>query len=286
MSTADKRFALEQIAANKCFGGQQLRFSHHSPILNCTMTFSVYLPPQAEQHSVPVLYWLSGLTCTDENFVNKAGAQRWAAQYGLAIVCPDTSPRGEDVPDDPADGWDFGHGAGFYLNASEPPWSRHYRMYDYVVSELPELLAQNFPLDTARAAISGHSMGGHGALTIALKNPQRYRSASAFSPVCAPMRCPWGQKAFGHYLGSDQSLWREHDTTELLRDNPAALPMRVDQGDADGFLEEQLKTDLLERACEEAGYAIDIRMQAGYNHSYFFIATFIEEHIRFHAGHL
>jgi S-formylglutathione hydrolase len=286
MSKADKRFALEQIAANKCFGGQQLRYRHRSPTLDCAMTFSVYLPPQAEQQSVPVLYWLSGLTCTDENFVNKAGAQRWGAQHGLAIVCPDTSPRGDNVPADPAGGWDFGLGAGFYLNASQPPWSRHYRMYDYVVSELPALLAQNFPLDTARASISGHSMGGHGALTIALKNPQRYRSASAFSPVCAPMQCPWGQKAFGHYLGSDQSQWREHDTTELLRGNPVALPMRVDQGDADGFLETQLKTDLLARACEETGYAIDIRMQAGYDHSYFFIASFIEEHIRFHAGHL
>ena len=280
------RYPLQQISANKCFGGQQLRYRHTSPTLNCEMTFSVYLPPQAEQYSVPVLYWLSGLTCTDENFVNKAGAQRWAAQYGLAIVCPDTSPRGDEVPGDPQDSWDFGHGAGFYLNASLPPWNTHYRMYDYVVSELPGVLAQHFPVDTAKASISGHSMGGHGALTIALKNPRQYRSASAFSPICAPMQCPWGQKAFGYYLGDDPAKWRDYDTTELLRDKPTQLPMRVDQGDADGFLVEQLKTELLTRACEQSGYAIDIRMQAGYDHSYFFIASFIEEHIRFHAGHL
>ncbi len=286
MSHADDRDALSQISANKCFGGQQLRYSHPSPTLNCSMTFSVYLPPQAELHSVPVLYWLSGLTCSDENFVNKAGAQRSAAHYGIAIVCPDTSPRGPDVADDPEGAWDFGLGAGFYLNAGQSPWSRHYRMYDYIVSELPRVLAKGFPLDTARSSLSGHSMGGHGALTIALKNPRRYRSVSAFSPVCAPMQCPWGKKAFGHYLGNDQSQWREYDTTELLRANPVQLPMRVDQGDADGFLDEQLKTELLARACRETGYAIDIRMQAGYDHSYFFIASFIEEHIRFHAGHL
>jgi S-formylglutathione hydrolase len=277
---------LEQLSANKCFGGQQLRYRHLSPTLHCTMTFSLYLPPQAELHAVPVLYWLSGLTCSDENFVTKAGAQRWAAQYGVAIVCPDTSPRGEGVADDPEGAWDFGLGAGYYLNATRQPWRDHYQMYDYIVTELPELIAKNFPLDSARASIFGHSMGGHGALTIALKNPQTYRSVSAFSPICAPMQCPWGQKAFAHYLGNDPSQWRAYDTTELLRHARLQLPMRVDQGDADGFLHEQLKTGLLAQASKACGYDIDIKMQPGYDHSYFFIASFIEEHIRFHAAYL
>ncbi len=277
---------LAQLSANKCFGGQQLRYRHLSPTLHCNMTFSVYLPPQAELHAVPVLYWLSGLTCNDENFVTKAGAQRWAAQYGLAIVCPDTSPRGEGVADDPQGTWDLGLGAGFYLNASRQPWRDHYQMYDYIVTELPALIATNFPLDSARASIFGHSMGGHGALTIALKNPQKYRSVSAFSPICAPMQCPWGQKAFAHYLGDDRNQWRAYDTTELLREARVQLPMRVDQGDADGFLHEQLKTELLAQASQEYGYAIDINMQPGYDHSYFFIASFMAEHIRFHAAYL
>lgn len=277
---------MEQIAAARCFGGQQLRFAHQSDTLDCKMHFSIYLPPQAEQHSVPVLYWLSGLTCTDENFVSKAGAQRYAAEYGIAIVTPDTSPRGEAVPDDPDGAWDFGHGAGFYVNATQQPWAQHYLMYDYIVQELPELVNKRFPVDDKRMSISGHSMGGHGALTIGLKNSARYRSISAFSPICSPLACPWGEKALGNYLGDDKSLWREHDATELLRATETRLPIRVDQGLADDFLAEQLKTELLQRASEEASYPVDIQMHAGYDHSYYFIASFIGEHLRFHAGHL
>jgi S-formylglutathione hydrolase len=277
---------MEQIAANKCFGGQQLRYRHTSKVLNCEMTFSVYLPPQAEQRSVPVLYWLSGLTCNDENFVHKAGAQRYAAHYGIAIVTPDTSPRGEGVPDDANGDWDLGLGAGFYLNATQSPWRQHYQMYDYIVDELPGIIGANFPIETGNAAISGHSMGGHGALSIALKNPQRYRSASAFSSICAPTQCPWGEKAFSHYLGEDKNLWREYDTCALIEQATSQLPIRVDQGDADNFLQEQLKTDLLVEAAKRADYPLDVHRQPGYDHSYFFIATFIEEHLRFHASHL
>lgn len=277
---------MQQIGANKCFGGQQLRYQHDSSVLGCSMSFSIYLPPQAEQRAVPVLYWLSGLTCNDENFVAKAGAQRYAAQYGIAIVTPDTSPRGEQVPDDINGDWDFGLGAGFYVNATREPWRQHYQMYDYIVEELPALVLANFPVDAQRSAISGHSMGGHGALTIALKNPGRYRSASAFSPICAPMQCPWGQKALGHYLGDKQGDWQQYDTTVLLRQAQEHLPILVDQGDADNFLEQQLKTPLLQQACEEAGYPVTIQMQKGYDHSYFFIASFIGDHLRFHARYL
>ena len=277
---------MEQIAEQKSFGGRQLRFTHSSEALNCAMTFSVYLPPAAANESVPVLYWLSGLTCTDENFVTKAGAQQYAAQYGVAIVAPDTSPRGEQVPDDPDGAYDFGLGAGFYVNATQEPWSAHYQMYDYILEELPALVAANLPLAGDRAGIFGHSMGGHGALTIALKNPDRYRSMSAFSPICSPLACPWGQKALGRYLGEDQATWGQYDSTELIRTASQQLPVLVDQGDADDFLEEQLKTGLLEQACADSGYPVTIRMQEGYDHSYFFIASFIGEHIQFHAQHL
>ena len=277
---------MEQIGANKCFGGQQQRFRHHSAVLGCDMTFSVYLPPQAEKAPVPVVWWLSGLTCTDENFVTKAGAQRYAAELGLALVAPDTSPRGEGVPDDPEGAWDFGLGAGFYVNATEEPWRSHYRMYDYLVRELPDLVAASCPVDLMRAGISGHSMGGHGALTIALRNPGRFRSVTAFSPICSPSRCPWGEKALGNYLGPDRDAWRDYDATLLLAASDERLPVLVDQGDADGFLAEQLRTELLREACEEAGYPMTIRMQPGYDHSYFFIASFIGEHLDFHAGHL
>jgi len=277
---------VEQIGANKCFGGQQLRFRHHSTVLGCDMTFSVYLPPQVEKSPVPVVWWLSGLTCTDENFVTKAGAQRYAAELGLALVAPDTSPRGEGVPDDPEGAWDCGLGAGFYVNATEAPWRSHYRMYDYVVRELPDLVGAGFPVDLARAGISGHSMGGHGALTIALRNPGRFRSVTAFSPICSPSRCPWGEKALGNYLGPDRDTWREYDASLLLAASREHLPVLVDQGDADGFLAEQLRTELLSEACAEAGYPMTIRMQPGYDHSYFFIASFIGEHLGFHAGHL
>jgi S-formylglutathione hydrolase len=277
---------VEQIGANKCFGGQQQRFRHHSAVLGCDMTFSVYLPPQAETAPVPVVWWLSGLTCTDENFVTKAGAQRYAAELGLALVAPDTSPRGQGVPDDPEGAWDFGLGAGFYVNATEEPWRSHYRMYDYVVRELPDLVGASCPVDLTRAGISGHSMGGHGALTIALRNPGRFRSVTAFSPICSPTRCPWGEKALGNYLGPDRDAWRDYDATQLLAASEERLPVLVDQGDADGFLAEQLRTELLREACEQAGYPMTIRMQPGYDHSYFFIASFIGEHLDFHAGHL
>jgi S-formylglutathione hydrolase len=277
---------MEQIGEIRSFGGRQLRFSHTSKTLNCDMQFSVYLPPAAENGAVPVLYWLSGLTCTDENFVQKAGAQQYAAQHGVAIVAPDTSPRGEGVPDDPDAAYDFGLGAGFYVNAEQAPWSQHYRMYDYVVDELPALVAENLPIDSDRAGIFGHSMGGHGALTIALKNPERYRSASAFAPICSPLNCPWGHKALGNYIGDDRQAWKQYDTTELVKVADRQLPVLVDQGDADNFLAEQLKTELLEQASSDAKYPMTIRMQAGYDHSYFFIASFIGEHIAFHRQHL
>ncbi|MAZ69427.1 S-formylglutathione hydrolase [Porticoccus sp.] len=277
---------MEQIDAHRCFDGQQLRFRHRADSLDCDMTFSIYLPPQADQRAVPALYWLSGLTCTDENFVIKAGAQRYAAEYGIALIAPDTSPRGEGVPDDPAGAYDFGLGAGFYLNATRRPWDRHYRMYDYVVDELPRLINDHFPVDYEKIAISGHSMGGHGALTIALKNPDRYRSVSAFAPVCSPMRCPWGEKALGTYLGDDRDSWRQYDSCELIRQAPHHLPMLVDQGKADDFLDSQLKPHLLAEAAQQAGYPLDIRYRPGYDHSYFFISSFIGDHLRFHARHL
>lgn len=277
---------MEEIARSRSFGGWQLRFRHRSSVLSCDMHFSLYLPPQAEQERVPLLTWLSGLTCTDENFVQKAGAQRAAAQYGVALLAPDTSPRGEDVPDDPNGAWDLGLGAGFYVNATQAPWDRHYRMYDYVVDELPALVfgAQG-ALDADAQAIFGHSMGGHGALTIALRNAARYRSVSAFAPICSPMHCPWGEKAFGAYLGADRDSWRACDSCELLRQADVTLPLLVDQGSADAFLAEQLRTELLEQVCAERDAPATIRRQEGYDHSYFFIASFIDEHIAFHAGH-
>ena len=274
---------IEQVAANRCFEGSQLRFTHAADTTHCDMNLSVFLPPAAQQGSVPVIYWLSGLTCTDENFVQKAGAQRYAAEHGVAIVAPDTSPRGDSVPDDADGAWDFGLGAGFYVNATQAPWNTHYQMYDYITQELPALIAEHFPIDQERSAIMGHSMGGHGALTIALKNPTQYRSVSAFSPIVAPTQCPWGEKAFSHYLGDDRESWQAYDTCELIRGGAKALPMLVDQGEADDFLSEQLKTELLEQACVETDYAATIRRQPGYDHSYFFIASFIGSHIAFHA---
>ena len=218
--------------------------------------------------------------------MTKAGAQQAAAEHGIAIVAPDTSPRGEGVPDDPDGAYDFGLGAGFYVNATEAPWSQHYRMYDYIVDELPTLIAEHFPLDVARSGIFGHSMGGHGALTIALKNPEKYRSVSAFAPICAPSECPWGEKALGSYLGNDRSSWRDYDAVALLEEGAALAPLKVDQGSADGFLEEQLKTERLIETLNKRGDNADVRYREGYDHSYFFIATFIAEHIAFHAGHL
>lgn len=279
--------ALQHIGANRCFGGQQLRYKHGSKVLGCEMVFSVYLPPQAsDQNNVPVLYWLSGLTCTDENFVTKAGAQQYAAKYGVAIVAPDTSPRGEGVPDDPDGAYDFGLGAGFYVNATQEPWAKHYRMYDYIVDELPTLISNEFPVDGSRASIFGHSMGGHGALTIALKNSEKFASVSAFSPIVSPINCPWGEKALGNYLGNNRDSWKAYDTCELVKTAESPLPVLVDQGGADGFLKEQLKTGMLLEASINSQYPMDIRIQAGYDHSYFFVASFIEDHIRFHSQHL
>ncbi len=267
-------------------GGRVETLRHASACSACDMQLSVFVPPQAEQGPVPVLYWLSGLTCTDENFTTKAGAQRWAAECGLMLVAPDTSPRGEHVPDDPEGAWDLGHGAGFYVNATQEPWSANYRMYDYVVDELPALIEAHYPVDPARRAISGHSMGGHGALVAALRNPGRYRSVSAFAPICSPTRCGWGHKAFGSYLGDDRAAWEEHDACLLIERRGCELPLLVDQGDADGFLDAQLRPELLHEACATAGVELELRMQPGYDHSYFFIASFIEDHVRFHARHL
>ncbi|WP_318653619.1 S-formylglutathione hydrolase [Thalassolituus marinus] len=275
---------LEMISQNKSFGGWHKQYTHRSDVLNCDMRFAVYLPPQASAETpVPVLYWLSGLTCTDENFMQKAGAQRIAAELGMAIVAPDTSPRGDDVADDPA--YDMGKGAGFYLNATQPPWSSHYRMYDYVVEELPALIEATFPV-TQQRAIAGHSMGGHGALLIALRNPQRYSSVSAFSPITNPMNCPWGQKAFTAYLGNDRLQWAQYDASGLMAAAEHKLPALVDQGMADNFLQEQLKPEMLEQAAQLSGYPLQLRRHDGYDHSYYFIASFIEEHLRFHAEHL
>jgi len=232
-----------------------------------------------------VLYWLSGLTCTDENFMQKAGAQRLAAELGLIIVAPDTSPRGAGVPGDPDGAWDFGLGAGFYLNATQPPYAQHYRMHDYVVSELPTLIEANFPASDARS-ISGHSMGGHGALVCALRNPGRYRSISAFSPICNPMDCPWGEKAFGRYLGDERNRWREWDSSVLLGQAKEQLPLLVDQGDRDDFLATQLKPEVLQKTASDVGYPLTLRLQPGYDHSYYFIASFIDDHLRHHAAAL
>jgi len=274
------------VSRNRCFGGMQGVYTHAAETTHCSMRFGVFMPPQAQSARVPVLYWLSGLTCTEDNFIVKAGAQRVAAELGVAIVVPDTSPRGLGYPGE-ADAYDFGLGAGFYVDATEAPWSEGYRMYSYVTNELPAYVERHFAVVAGRAGIFGHSMGGHGALTIALKNPGRYRSVSAFAPIASPMRCPWGEKALTGYLGSDRGRWREYDATALIADRgwrgPALL---VDQGTSDPFIESQLKPELLRQACEQAGVALDLRLRNGYDHSYFFIATFIEEHLRFHARHL
>ena len=272
--------SIERIEHRASFGGWQDVYRHHSAVLDCEMQFAVYLPPQAESRKLPVLYWLSGLTCNEQNFITKAGAQRYAAEHGVIIVAPDTSPRGEAVAD--AEGYDLGKGAGFYLNASEQPWAAHYRMYDYVVEELPALIEANFPATDARA-ISGHSMGGHGALVIALRNSDRYRSVSAFAPIVAPSQVPWGQKAFSAYLGEDRQTWLAYDACALLAEAGEPMPMLIDQGLADEFLELQLRPQLLAEAAAAAGYPLTLRMQPGHDHSYYFIASFIGEHIAHHA---
>lgn len=276
---------LELLSTTRSFGGWIKRYKHVSSSTNTDMIFAIYLPPQAEHQKVPVLYWLSGLTCTDENFMQKAGAQRVAAELGLAIVCPDTSPRGTDLPGE-HDSYDLGSGAGFYVNATQAPWSEHYRMYDYVTSELPAIVAAHFPV-TERCSISGHSMGGHGALICALKNPEQYESVSAFAPITNPVNCPWGEKAFTTYLGDNKETWLEWDACELLRAADFALPtLLVDQGLDDNFMLEQLKPEALEKVCAEQNISIQLRRHEHYDHSYFFIASFIEEHLRFHAAAL
>lgn len=271
---------MEKIEDRACFGGRQQVWQHASQVLGCSMRFAVYLPPQAETQPCPVLYWLSGLTCNEQNFITKAGAQRYAAEHGLIIVAPDTSPRGDNIANDA--GYDLGQGAGFYINATQSPWAPHFRMYDYIVDELPTLVEANFPVTAARA-ISGHSMGGHGALMIALKNPGRYRSVSAFSPIVAPSQVPWGEKAFTAYLGDDRTQWLAWDTCALIASAQERLPLLVDQGDADEFLANQLKPELLQQACNNADHPLILRMQPGYDHSYYFIASFIGEHVAHHA---
>lgn len=274
--------SISLLASSRCFGGLQRRYRHRALSLGCEMNFSIYLPPQANEGRVPVLYWLSGLTCTDENFVQKAGAQRVAAELGVAIVAPDTSPRGEHVPGDPEGAWDFGHGAGFYVNATEEPWNRNYRMHDYVVNELPPVIEAMFPV-TGDRSIFGHSMGGHGALVCALRNPGRYRSVSAFSPIVNPMNCPWGKKAFSRFLGPDETRWRKWDACELLVNAKERLPLLIDQGEDDNFLIEQLMPEALEAVCAKVGHPLTLRRHPSFDHSYFFIASFIEDHIRHHA---
>ncbi|HTL15570.1 MAG TPA: S-formylglutathione hydrolase [Thermomonas sp.] len=271
---------MERIEHRACFGGWQDVYRHEAAALGCAMRFAIYLPPQAQDGPVPVLYWLSGLTCSEQNFITKAGAQRYAAEHGIAIVCPDTSPRGDGVAD--ADGYDLGQGAGFYVNATQTPWAAHYRMFDYVADELPALVEAHFPVTGARA-ISGHSMGGHGALVVALSKPGRYQSVSAFSPIVAPTQVPWGQKAFAAYLGDDRAAWTQYDASELIRTAAEKLPVLVDQGEADEFLDAQLKPWLLKQAADAAGYPLTLRLQPGYDHSYYFIASFIGDHLAHHA---
>jgi len=275
---------MEQKSLVKSFGGTQGVYSHASTALSCDMNFAVYLPEG--NGPFPVLYWLSGLTCTEENFITKAGAQRVASELGLVIVAPDTSPRGEGVPDDPEGAYDFGLGAGFYLNATQEPWSKHYKMYDYITQELPALIAKEFPVDAGRAGVFGHSMGGHGAMTIHLKNPDKFKTCSAFSPIVAPSQVPWGKKAFSNYLGSDESAWAEYDATALVAKGASKAEILIDQGAADNFLVEQLKPQLFANAASDTGQAYVLRMQNGYDHSYYFIASFIEDHLRWHAERL
>lgn len=274
---------MKVLSKSKSFQGEVIHFSHSSHVVNSEMKCAVYLPPQAKNAPVPVLYWLSGLTCTDENFMQKAGAQAIAAELGIAIVAPDTSPRGENVAND--EGYDLGQGAGFYVNATEEPWSNHFKMYDYVLYELPALIEKEFNVSEKRS-ISGHSMGGHGALTIAFRNPLRFLSVSAFSPITNPMNCPWGEKAFTAYLGSNQKSWEDYDACHLITKVPCQIPLLVDQGTEDQFLESQLHTDEFIKQVKLTHYPAQIRYQEGYDHSYYFIASFIEEHLKFHASHL
>ncbi|MFT3800755.1 MAG: S-formylglutathione hydrolase [Burkholderiaceae bacterium] len=275
---------MQRLESHASFGGRQEVWQHASSALGCTMRFGLYLPPAAlAGRPCPVVYWLSGLTCTEQNFITKAGAQQHAAQHGLILVAPDTSPRGEGVADDA--GYDLGQGAGFYLNATQAPWAGHFRMEDYVVDELPALV-DALVATTGRRGLSGHSMGGHGALTLALRHPGRYASVSAFSPIVAPSQVPWGRKAFAAYLGDDPAAWAAHDAVALIAGARERLPLLVDQGEADEFLAEQLKPELLQAACDAAGHPLTLRRHAGYDHSYYFIASFVGEHLAYHANAL
>ncbi|ALM85572.1 S-formylglutathione hydrolase [Bordetella sp. N] len=278
---------LELISQHRCFGGWQRYYRHDSAEIGLPMRFSVFVPAQAEQGRVPALFYLAGLTCTEETFMIKGGAQRLAAELGLLLVSPDTSPRGAGVPGED-DNWDFGTGAGFYLDATQAPWSQHYRMYSYVTEELYGIVTGELPGDATRTGIFGHSMGGHGALVLALRNPAKFRSVSAFAPVAAPSQCPWGHKAFGNYLGPDRAAWAAYDATELMRQAQAPFPggILVDQGLADSFLAEQLYPDAFEAACVQARQPLDLRRHEGYDHGYYFISTFMEDHLRFHAKRL
>ena len=273
------------VSTSKCFGGFIKRYKHQSKCCNSDMIFSIYIPPQADNKPLPTLYWLSGLTCTDENFIQKAGALRYASEAGLVIVAPDTSPRGLGLPGEDDD-WDFGTGAGFYLNATQPPWNKHYRMYNYVVDELPSVIEKHFPVDSKRKSISGHSMGGHGALVITLRNPGVYRSVSAFAPIATPMQSPWGKKAFKGYLGQNKSEWEKYDASVLVKHAMEKLPILIDQGDTDEFIEIQIFPSLFEKACDDSGYPIISRTHPGYDHSYYFISTFIGQHIDHHMKYL
>jgi S-formylglutathione hydrolase len=266
-------------------GGRQLVLTHDSTATATPMTFSLFLPPQADQHAVPLVTYLSGLTCTHANVTDKGEYRRSCAELGIAFLAPDTSPRGDGVAD--AEGWDIGLGAGFYVDATEPPWSANYRMWSYVTQELPALLAAEFPmLDLGRQAITGHSMGGHGALTVALRHPGRFRSVSAFAPIVAPAQVPWGEKAFSHYLGADRTAWRAHDAVTLIAGGARLRALKVDIGSADPFLDRELRPELLERACRTAGHPLEIGLRAGYDHSYHFVSSFMAEHLCWHADHL
>jgi S-formylglutathione hydrolase len=277
---------LETLSTNLSYGGVQGVYRHTSVATGTEMTFSVFVPPHAAGAKLPVVWYLSGLTCTHANVTDKGEFRAACAELGLIFVAPDTSPRGEGVADDAEGAYDFGLGAGFYVNATEPPFAKHYQMRDYIEAELPEIIAANFPADMARQGITGHSMGGHGALTIALRNPERFKSVSAFAPIASPLNCPWGHKALGGYLGPDQSAWREYDACALIEDGARLPELLVDQGDADNFLRDQLKPELLEAACAKAGIPLTLRMQPGYDHSYYFISTFMAEHLRWHRERL
>lgn len=275
---------MEVRSSSKCFGGEQRVYAHASRETACEMKFAAFLPPG--EGPFPALFWLSGLTCTEENFIIKSGAQRVAAGLGMVLIAPDTSPRGVGVPDDSEGVYDFGLGAGFYVDATAPPWSRHYRMKSYVEDELYRLALETLPIDPAGIGVFGHSMGGHGALTVALRNPDKFKTVSAFAPIVSPMKCPWGEKALSNYLGKDRAAWREYDACALIEDGARVAEILVEQGDKDPYLEEQLKPRLLDAACKKAGLPLTLRMRAGYDHSYYFISTFMEDHLRWHKERL